>query len=96
MVGVNAFTEGDDADPPLLYIGPEVEERQLKRLGNVKHDRNDAAVTEALAAVTAAAADPLINTMPPILDAARAYCTVGEIIGALGSEFGLWEERTMI
>ncbi|MEZ5378074.1 MAG: methylmalonyl-CoA mutase family protein [Acidimicrobiales bacterium] len=96
VVGVNAFTEGDDADPPLLYIGPEVEERQLKRLGNVKHDRNDAAVAESLAAVTAAAADPLVNTMPPILDAVRAYATVGEIIGALGAEFGMWEERTMI
>ncbi len=96
VVGVNAFTEGDDANPPLLYIGPEVEERQLKRLGIVKHDRNGAAVAEALATVTAAAADPLVNTMPPILDAARAYATVGEIISALGSEFGLWEERTMI
>ena len=96
VVGVNAFTEGDDADPPLLYIGPEVEERQLKRLGNVKHDRSDAAVATTLAAVTAAAADPLVNTMPPILDAVRAYATVGEIIGALGAEFGLWEERTMI
>ncbi len=96
VVGVNAFTEGDEANPPLLYIGPEVEERQLKRLGNIKHDRNSAAVAESLAVVTAAAADPLVNTMPPILDAVRVYATVGEIIGALGSEFGLWEERTMI
>ena len=62
----------------ILYIDPEVEERQLKRLEGVKHDRNDAAVSEALAAVSAAAGDPTINTMPPILDAVRQYATVGE------------------
>ncbi len=96
VVGVNAFTDGDDAEPPLLYIGPEVEERQLKRLATVKHDRNDALVTETLAAVTAAAADPTVNTMPPILDAVRAYATVGEIIGAMKTQFGVQPEDTSV
>jgi methylmalonyl-CoA mutase N-terminal domain/subunit len=96
VVGVNDFTDGDDGGNDILYIGPEVEERQLKRLQSVKHDRNDADVQAALDAVTAAAADETINTMPPILDAVRAYATVGEIIGALETEFGRWSEPLSI
>ncbi len=92
VVGVNQFTDGDEGEKNILYIGPEVEERQLKRLANVKHDRNDSAVIDTLAAVTAAAADPSINTMPVILDAVRAYATVGEIVAALEVHFGRWDE----
>jgi methylmalonyl-CoA mutase N-terminal domain/subunit len=96
VVGVNDFTDGDDGEPNILYIGPEVEERQLKRLANVKHDRNDVEVRSALAAVTAAAADPTVNSMPVILDAVKAYATVGEIVGALEAEFGRWTEPLSI
>jgi methylmalonyl-CoA mutase, N-terminal domain len=96
MVGVNAFADGDGDDPNIMYIGPEVEERQLKRLQTVKHDRSQAAVDAALAEVTAAAGDPTVNTMVPIIDAVRAYATVGEIIGALEVHFGRWEERAGI
>ena len=96
VVGVNEFTDGDDGGENILYIGPEVEERQLKRLANVKHDRSNDAVSTALAAVTAAAADPTVNTMPVILDAVLAYATVGEIVGALEAEFGRWTEPLSI
>ncbi|MDA3040404.1 MAG: methylmalonyl-CoA mutase family protein [Actinomycetota bacterium] len=96
MVGVNSFTDGDHGEKHILYIGPEVEERQLKRLQNVRHDRNNDAVAASLAEVTKAAADPTINTMPVILEAARAYATVGEIVGALEVEFGRWEEQAAI
>ena len=96
MVGVNDFTDGDEGGKNILYIGPEVEERQLKRLANARYDRNDAAVTDSLAAITKAAADPTINTMGPILEAVRAYASVGEIIGALEVEFGRWEEQASI
>ncbi len=92
VVGVNAFTDGNDADPPILYIGSEVEDRQLKRLEVAKHDRSDDEVTRTLAAVSAAAADSTINTMPPILNAVRAHATVGEIVGALKVHFGEWNE----
>ncbi len=92
VVGVNEFTDGDDAEAPILYIGPEVEERQRKRLETVKMDRDDEQVATTLAAVTAAATDPLVNTMPVILDAVRAYATVGEIVGALEATFGRWTE----
>jgi methylmalonyl-CoA mutase N-terminal domain/subunit len=96
VVGVNAFTEGDDERPTILSIGAEVEDIQRKRLAEVKKARSGEAVGSALAAVTAAATDPLVNVMPPILDAVRAYATVGEIIGSLESVFGRYTESVSI
>ncbi|MDQ1446457.1 MAG: methylmalonyl-CoA mutase, N-terminal domain [Acidimicrobiaceae bacterium] len=96
VVGVNRFTEWEDPPPPILSIGPEVEERQLKRLEQIKHDRSDDAVRTALDAVTATARQSDANLMPAILDAARAYATVGEVIGALEAVFGRWTEDPII
>ena len=86
------YTEGDDGGTPILYIGPEVEEIQLKRLEGVKRSRNQASVDSALARITAEASRPEVNTMPAILDAVKAYATVGEIVDALAEPFGLWTE----
>src|SRR5207302_5099212 len=69
VVGVNRFTETDDAPLDTLHIGPEVEERQLKRLAHIKAERDDAAVRAALDSVAADAAKPDVNLMPSILDA---------------------------
>ncbi|MBW3537516.1 MAG: methylmalonyl-CoA mutase [Actinobacteria bacterium] len=92
-VGVNRFTDAVGDEPlELLYIGPEVEERQLKRLDKVKGDRDQAAVESTLSIVAKAAAEPDTNLMPPILDAVRAYATVGEIVDTLGDVFGRWRE----
>src|SRR5437868_7520647 len=77
VVGVNRFTETDDAPLDTLHIGPEVEERQIKRLAHVKDERDDAAVKAALATGANAAAQPDVNLMPAMLDAVRAYATVG-------------------
>jgi len=97
VVGVNAFTEGnDEAPPPTLHIGPEVDEAQRKRLAAVHHSRSDAHVEAALSAVSAAAAEPTANLVPPVLDAVRAYATVGEIITALASVFGRWAENPVV
>src|SRR3954470_17216317 len=96
VVGVNRFTEADDEPLDTLRIGAEVEERQLKRLAHVKAERDDDAVRSALAAVTADAARADVNLMLPILDAVRAYATVGEIIEALAATFGRWTEDPVI
>jgi methylmalonyl-CoA mutase N-terminal domain/subunit len=93
LVGVNDFTDGDDATPPLLAIDPAVEARQLERLRVVKAGRSDVAVQDALARIAKDAADPLVNLMPALLEAAAAYVTVGEITDALESEFGTYTER---
>jgi methylmalonyl-CoA mutase, N-terminal domain len=93
IVGVNDFVDGNDSDDtPLLSIGPEVEQSQLKRLAEVKRHRSPAAVARGLGDVRAAAADPTANVMPAIIDAVRGYATIGEIMGALGDEFGSYTE----
>jgi methylmalonyl-CoA mutase N-terminal domain/subunit len=96
IVGVNRYTEGDDGDTPILYIGPEVEERQLKRLDTVKRSRSSAEVDAALARVAADASEPTTNLMPAIVDAVRAYATLGEIITTLEGVFGVWVENPSV
>ena len=93
VVGVNRFTDAEGDEPlPLLYIGPEVEERQLKRLDKVKGERDQEAVRSTLAVVAQTAAEPDANLLPPILDAVRAYATLGEIVDCLADVFGRWRE----
>jgi len=96
IVGVNAFTDGDDSNADLLRIDAETEEYQLKRLADVKLRRNDGAVEQALAAVTAAAADETTNLMPPILAAVNTYATLEEVVMAMESVFGTYVERAVI
>jgi methylmalonyl-CoA mutase N-terminal domain/subunit len=96
LVGVNDFTEGDDGETDILYIDSEVEDLQRKRLRAVKEERNQAAVDEALADLGRDAEHAEINLMPGILDAVRAYATVGEIITTLQGVFGTWVELPQI
>jgi methylmalonyl-CoA mutase N-terminal domain/subunit len=98
IVGVNAFRngDGDDEVPPLLSIGQEVEDAQRKRLEQIRHDRDGEAVAAALDALRAGAADPERNLMPDLLDAVRAYASVGEVIDALGDVFGRWSEPATV
>jgi methylmalonyl-CoA mutase N-terminal domain/subunit len=97
VVGVNVALEGNEEAPPeLLRIGPEVEELQRKRLDAVKADRDGAAVARALAEVRAAAAEPDVNTMPSLIEAVRAYATLGEVCEALAEEFGRYVETPVV
>ena len=77
-----------------LRIGPEVEEEQRRRLEKVRNDRDAHAVERVLARVRSDAAEPTTNLMPALLDAVRAYATLGEIVEALASVFGRWVETT--
>ena len=97
VVGVNEFFEGnDEPQPETLYIDREVEQFQIKRLDAVRHDRNAAAVDEVLTRLRADAADPEVNLMPVLMEASRAYCTLGEMMGAMADVFGRWEETARI
>lgn len=97
MVGVNRFTEGNDTDKvELLKISNEDEERQRKRLDQVRHDRDQAAVDAALERVRADAADPNTNLMPALIDAVKTYATLGEIMKTLETEFGRHVEVPVI
>ncbi|MGH9271865.1 MAG: acyl-CoA mutase large subunit family protein, partial [Ilumatobacteraceae bacterium] len=89
IVGVNGFTEGnDDRSLELLQISNEDEARQRKRLDQVRHDRSGEAVDAALARLRADAADAAVNLMPALIDAVKAYATLGEVMHALGQVFG--------
>ncbi len=97
VVGVNGFLEGsDEPPPPILRIGPEVEEEQRRRLDKVKRERDAEAVRSALVRVASEAADPERNLMPAFIDAVRVYATVGEIVDALADVFGRWTESPRI
>jgi methylmalonyl-CoA mutase, N-terminal domain len=97
MVGVNRFLEGnDEPQPPILQIGADVEERQRKRLEIAKHDRNGAAVADALTALKAAAADSTQNLMPVLIEASVARATLGEIMNSMADVFGRYVEKPVI
>ncbi|HVE95275.1 MAG TPA: methylmalonyl-CoA mutase family protein [Acidimicrobiales bacterium] len=96
VVGVNGFTDGDDGRPEILSISAEAEELQRKRLESVRQSRDQHAVVEALASVSAAASQTDTNLMPSILDAVRVYATEGEIINALAEVFGRYRETAVL
>src|SRR3984885_6205996 len=91
IVGVNSFTEGDDAETPILHIDPALERKQVERLGAVKAARDSTAVEGALASVKEAAQIGR-NLMPPLIDAAQASCSEGEIVQALQQVWGDYRE----
>jgi methylmalonyl-CoA mutase N-terminal domain/subunit len=94
MVGVNRHTGGDDSRPELLTIGPEAEVEQLRRLNKVRQDRDQAQLDRTLLDLQTAARGNK-NTMPLILEAVRAYGTVGEISDALKEVFGSYQETSV-
>jgi methylmalonyl-CoA mutase N-terminal domain/subunit len=97
VVGVNTALEGNDEPPPeTLRIGPEVEEAQLKRLAQVRADRNEQQVRAALDGVRAAAVEPTTNLMPALIDAVDVYATEGEIMDALADVFGRYVETPVL
>jgi methylmalonyl-CoA mutase, N-terminal domain len=89
VVGVNRFTEGSEENTlDLLQITNEDEVRQLKRLEKVREERDQGAVDAALARLREQAADPAVNLMPALIDAANTYATLGETMKALADVFG--------
>lgn len=95
IVGVNEFVEeGNKIEIPILTISPEVQKQQVKRLTELKQNRNQKAVEESLAAIKNAAIDGS-NLMPVFLDAAKNYVTLGEMISELKEVFGVYEETAV-
>ncbi|MDP6159891.1 MAG: methylmalonyl-CoA mutase family protein [Acidimicrobiales bacterium] len=97
VVGVNAFTEGDDPERRrLLRISQDTEDLQCKRLATVRQERDDAVVASTLAQLATNAAQPTVNLMPALVDAVRARATVGEVVDTLEAEFGTYVERAVV
>jgi methylmalonyl-CoA mutase, N-terminal domain len=91
VVGVNDFTQDDEAPTPILKIDPTLERKQTDRLAATKAGRDGAAVERALAELKSAAAGEG-NLMEPIIAAAREQVTEGEMIAALQEIFGTYTE----
>jgi methylmalonyl-CoA mutase N-terminal domain/subunit len=91
VVGVNRYGGGDALPVSLLKIGPEVERAQVERLRHTRSTRDATRHARALSALESAARGR-DNLMPPILEAVRAYASVGEICEALKRVFGAYRE----
>ncbi|MCL6450501.1 MAG: methylmalonyl-CoA mutase family protein [Acetobacteraceae bacterium] len=92
VVGVNRYRMEEELSIPLLRVDPAVAERQVARLNRVRQERDGARVRAALDRVSKAA-EGTDNLMPFILEAVRAYASLGEIMDALRRVFGEYRER---
>ena len=93
VVGVNRFRDDGEGEikAALQRIDPDGERRQIERVRRVRAERDAAAWSAALDRLEAAARGN-DNVMPPIIDAVKAYATVGEISDRLRSAFGVHRE----
>ena len=91
IVGVNEYVEPDESDIEMLRIGPAIERAQINHLGDTRDRRSAFKVEQALHVLR----DTVTkggNSMPAILDAVRAYATIGEIVHVLQAVYGTYDE----
>jgi len=92
IVGVNRYREDEPEQIELQRIDPEAERRQLERTAGVRAGREAAAAEAALARVREAAGGSE-NLLPPLREALRADCTIGELCNVLRDEFGMYDAQ---
>ena len=92
IVGVNRYAEDEAEQIELHHLDPEAEQRQLERTARVRAER-DAGEAEAALARVRAAAQGTENLLPPLREALRARCTIGEICNVLREEFGMYDAQ---
>jgi methylmalonyl-CoA mutase N-terminal domain/subunit len=91
IVGVNKYIVPEERPMEILKIKPEVERRQIERVRKVKRERDQAAAREHLGRVHAAARNG-DNLMPHLIEAVKAYCTLGEISDIYREVFGVYRD----
>ena len=95
VVGVNEFIKDDEKiEIPILEIGSDIGENQLKKLKELKNTRNESDVKNVLNDIKETCKSNN-NLMPIIIDAAQKHATLGEIVSAMKSVFGEWEENAV-
>ena len=92
VVGVNAYTEGDEQQTALHRSDPEMERGQVDRLNAVRSGRDSAAVEASLVKLREAAAHEGANLVPLLIDCTRTDASEGEIVQALQDVFGKYTE----
>ena len=95
VVGVNEFVSGEPQAIPILRIPPEVERRQVERLKRVRAERDNERVAACLAELRRVA-ESGGNTMYTILEAVKAYATLGEICEVFRSVWGEYREPAIL
>ena len=97
IVGVNEYTIKGEEEYPLkiLRVDPKVEEEQIARLQKVKRERDNRKVKEVLEKLHYAA-EKDENLMPTIIEAVKAYATLGEITEVLRKVYGEYKELIVI
>ena len=89
-VGVNEYNTGEEIDIPLLRVDREGESRQIESLNDVRRRRDSREVTEKLRQLETAARGHE-NLMPPLIEAAKAYATLGEMMDVFREVFGEYQ-----
>jgi methylmalonyl-CoA mutase N-terminal domain/subunit len=92
IVGVNRYELDDEEPLEILKIDPALEGEQIGRVQALRARRDSAVVESALARLKEDAAHEERNLMPPIVDASKAYVTMGEMCDALREVWGVWRE----
>ena len=92
IVGVNRYQLEEEQQIELLRIDPALETKQIERVQAVRASRDTAAAEAALVRLKEDAAVEGRNLMEPIMDASRAYVTMGEMCDALREVWGTWRE----
>jgi len=95
IVGVNDFVQNDEPPIEVLYIDESASDKQVAKLERLKRERDNIAIQRALDRLRVAARSTE-NVMLPILDAVRAYATIGEMCDALREVWGEYEEVPII
>lgn len=94
IVGVNRYVEEDEQiEIPILEITDEMHSRQVSRLQALRENRDSAAAEKCLVEVRRAC-EQEENVMPSLIEAAKAYCTLGEIVDEMREIFGTYQEPT--
>ena len=95
IVGVNVYGDNEELGVETLYINEDVSERQIAKLNDLRRTRDTNRVARSLAAIREVALGKT-NLMPSLLEAVRAYATLGEICDALRDAWGEYEETLTI
>ncbi len=95
VIGVNKFVVQQDDPTDLLKMDPTVAERQEEKLKKLREERNGQQVAETLKKLRSAAQTDE-NLMPLILDAVKAYATIGEICDVLREVFGEFQQQVLL
>ena len=98
LVGVNDFVQGNEEpiEIPIHVITRESQERHLDRLRRVRRERDQTALSAALQQLENASRVGRENLMPYIVEAVRAYATLGEMCNVLRGVFGEYREPALV